>query len=419
MGDLREIKSIFDRISSFSAKSSKEAILKQNKDNELFKECLKFLLDTDIVTGLSTKKMNKNVPLYEITWNDIRDVFDYLKTHNTGTDSDISMIKTFCAAQGECKEFCEGLFTKKLKIGCDAKTVNKVIKGLIPEFNIMLGSKFDFDKIPKETMYITEKYDGLRCFTIIRNGKITMKSRQNKIFEGLTDIESSIKNLGLDNVCLDGELLSINSSYENVYKDTTKKVNNKNKVKHGVSYMLFDIIPLPEFDRGKGNTLYSERRNILDELKCKNEFISVAPILYKGDNMEVIIKILDKYRGLGAEGLMCSLDRPYEFKRSKSLLKMKVMQSCDLKIIGFEEGQGRLKNTLGKLICDYKGFELGVGSGFSDELRNEIWNNQNKYLGCIAEIQYFEQTHNDKGELSLRFPVFKCVREEWKEVSYE
>ena len=95
------------------------------------------------------------------------------------------------------------------------------------------------------------------------------------------------------------------------------------------------------------------------------------------------------------------------------------MQSCDLKIIGFEEGQGRLKNTLGKLICDYKGFELGVGSGFSDELRNEIWNNQNEYLGRIAEIQYFEETHNDKKELSLRFPVFKCMREDGKEVSYE
>ena len=419
MSSLKEVKEIFDKIASVSAKSSKEAILKQNKDNELFKECLNFLLDDSIVTGLSTKKMNKNVPLCENTWNDIRDTFNYLKVHNTGTDSDISMIKTFCSAQGECKEFCEGLFTKKLKIGCDAKTVNKVIKGLIPEFNIMLGSKFDFDKIPKETMYITEKYDGLRCFTIIRDGEITMKSRQNKVFEGLIDIESSIRSLGLNNVCLDGELLSINSSYENVYKDTTKKVNNKNKVKHGVKYMLFDIIPLSEFDIEKGKKLYSERRDLLDKLKCENEFISVAPVLYKGDNMDVIIKILDKYRGMGAEGLMCSLDKPYEFKRSKSLLKMKVMQSCDLKIIGFEEGQGRLRNTLGKLICDYKGFELGVGSGFLDELRNEIWSNRNKYLGCIAEIQYFEQTHNDKGELSLRFPVLKCIREEGKEVSYE
>lgn len=419
MNKLKEVKEIFDKIASVSAKSSKELILKQNKDNELFKECLKFLLDTNVVTGLSTKKMNKNIPLHNETLDNIRDAFNYLKTHNTGSDKDISIVKTFCIAQGECKEFCEGLFTKKLKIGCDAKTVNKVIKGLIPEFNIMLGSKFDFNKIPDEIMYITEKYDGLRCFTIIRDGKITMKSRQNKTFEGLVDIESDIKRLGIDNVCLDGELLSIDSSYENVYKDTTKKVNNKNKVKHGVKYMLFDIIPLSEFDEGKGNTLYSNRRNTLEDLKCKSEFIDIAPILYVGEDINAILELLDTYRGLGAEGLMCSLGKPYDFKRSKSLLKIKLMQSCDLKIIGFEEGQGRLDNTLGKLICDYKGFKLGVGSGFSDELRCEIWNNKNKYLGRVVEIQFFEETHNDKGELSLRFPVIKCIRENGKDVSYE
>ena len=95
------------------------------------------------------------------------------------------------------------------------------------------------------------------------------------------------------------------------------------------------------------------------------------------------------------------------------------MNSCDLKIIGFEEGEGKYKGVLGNLICDYKGYQLGVGSGFDDGQRKEIWNNQEKYLNRIAEIQYFEETYNDKGGLSLRFPVFKCIRELGKEVSYE
>lgn len=419
MNNLREVKEIFDRIVSVSAKSSKEAILKQNKDNELFKECLKFLLDNNIITGLSIKKINKDVGLNTETTTDITCMFNYLKRHSSGRDEDIRTIKTFVNTIDEdLKEFCEGLFTKSLKIGCDAKTVNKAIPNLISTFDIMLGSKFDFEKPPKETMFVTEKVDGLRCFTTIIDDVVTMKTRQNKIIDGLVDIENSIKELKLDGYCLDGELISIGSDYETVYKDTIKKVNNKNKVKHGVKYVLFDIIPIDEFNNKKGKLTYSERRELLDNIKT-NEFIEVLPILYNGDNIDIILKILDKHRDLGAEGLMINLNKPYEFKRSKSLLKMKVMQSCDLKIIGFEEGKGRLRNTLGKLICDYKGFELGVGSGFSDELRNEIWSNQNKYLGCIAEIQYFEQTHNDKGELSLRFPVFKCIREEGKEVSYE
>lgn len=415
--ELTNVRKIFDEIATVSGKKDKEKIIRDNKDNELFKECLKFLLDSEIVTGLSTKKMNKNVPIYDTTWNNIEDAFEYIKKHNTGTDSNISMIKTFCKAQGEDKEFCEQLFTKKLKVGVDSKTVNKVIPGLIPEFNIMLGSKFDFEKPPIETMWVTEKLDGIRCFTIIKDGQIIMKSRQNKRFEGLEDIENAIKQTGLDNICLDGELLSIDSLYENVYKDTTKKVNNKNKRKYGVKYCLFDIVPLEEFESGKGEVLYSQRREMLDKINT-SEFLEIVPILYEGEDMDIILSILNAYRDMGAEGLMVSLDKHYDFKRSKALLKLKVMQSCDLKIIGFEEGQGRLKGTLGKIICDYKGFNLGVGSGFTDSMRDEIWNNQEKYLHRVAEINYFEETHNEEGELSLRFPIFKCVREEGKEVSY-
>lgn len=418
MDKLKEVKEIFDKIANVNAKSSKETIIKQNKDNELFKQCLKFLFDGNIVTGLSTKKMNKNVPMSQLTFENIEDAFDYIKQHNTGTDANISIIKTFCHRQGECKEFCEGLFTKSLKIGCDAKTVNKVIPNLIPTFDIMLGSKFDLNKTPKETMFFTEKCDGLRCFTSIIDDVVTMKTRQNKIIEGLVDIENNIKELGLNGYCLDGELISIGSDYGTVYKDTIRKVNNKNKVKHGVKYILFDIVPIDEFNNKKGKLKYSERRKILDNIKV-NEFIEVLPVLYKGDNVDIALEILDKYRDLGAEGLMCNLDRPYEFKRSKTLLKLKVMDTCDLKVIGFEEGQGRLSGTLGKIICDYKGFELGVGSGFTDSMRDEIWNNKDKYLNCIAEISYFEETNNEQGGLSLRFPIFKEWRFDKDNISYE
>jgi DNA ligase-1 len=95
------------------------------------------------------------------------------------------------------------------------------------------------------------------------------------------------------------------------------------------------------------------------------------------------------------------------------------MQTVDLRIIGFEEGDGRLKGTLGRMNVDYKGNICGVGSGFTDEDRTFIWNNRDSLLGRIAEIQYFEESSNAKtGDVSLRFPVFKCIREIGKEVSY-
>ena len=417
--DLIEVKEIFDKISNTSGKNDKIKIIKQNKDNDLFIKCLKFLLDSDIVTGLSKKKIGKKVKLDKTTTTDITVMFKYLKQHNTGTDEDIATVQSFTHCMDEdLREFCNGLFTKSLKVGVDVKGVNKAIPNLIPSFDIMLGSKGELDKLPKGMKFVTEKYDGVRCFTQIRDGKIIMKSRQNKVFEGLVEIVSAIADLGLDNVCLDGELLAIDSPYETVYKDTMKIVSTKDEEKHGVKYMLFDIIPLSEFDNKEGKMKYSDRRAWLDTIK-ESKFINVAPILYKGTDIDEVLKVLDECRSNGAEGCMTNTDKPYEFKRSKTLQKLKVMSTCDLRVIGFEEGDGKLKGTLGKIICNYKGFDLGVGSGFSEAMRDEIWNNQDKYLSKISEIQYFEQTNNDEGGLSLRFPVFKQWRFDKEEESYE
>lgn len=417
--DLIEVKDIFDKISKTSGKNDKIKIIKQNKDKELFVECLKFLLDSDIVTGLSKKKIGKKVKLDKETTSDIRCIFDYLKQHNTGTDEDITTVQSFTYCMDEdLREFCNGLFTKSLKIGADVKSINKAIPNLIPSFDIMLGSKGELDKLPKGMKFVTEKFDGVRCFTQIRDGKIIMKSRQNKVFEDLVDIENAIADLGLDNVCLDGELLAIDSPYETVYKDTMKIVSTKDEEKHGIKYMLFDIIPLSEFDNKEGKMKYSDRRAWLDTIK-ESKFINVAPILYKGTDIDEVLKVLDECRSNGAEGCMTNTDKPYEFKRSKTLQKLKVMSTCDLRVIGFEEGDGKLKGTLGKIICNYKGFDLGVGSGFSESMRDEVWNNQDKYLGKICEVQYFEETNNDEGGLSLRFPVFKQWRFDKDEESYE
>lgn len=419
MGELRRVKEIFDKIAGVSGKKSKETIIKQNADNELFLECLKFLLDSDITTGLSKKKINKKVKVYENTCDDIRDMFIYLSLHNSGTDINIGVVQGYINSLDEdLQDFVRGLLTKSLKIGADTKTVNKVIPGLIYTFEIMLGSKADLNKLPKGDKFVTEKFDGQRCFTIIKNGKITMKSRQNKEITGLIEVLKSIKQTGLNNVCLDGELLAINSDYESVYKDTMKIISTKSEVKTGVKYMVFDIITLDEFENKKKTDIYSIRRSVLENIK-ETEFLKVTPILYHGNDNDKVLEILNKCRQNGAEGCMINLDKSYEFKRSKTLLKLKVMNSCDLKIIGFEEGDGKYKGTLGNLICDYKGYQLGVGSGFSDKQREQIWNNQEKYLNRIVEIQYFEETYNDKGGLSLRFPIFKCVRELGKEVSYD
>jgi DNA ligase-1 len=124
-------------------------------------------------------------------------------------------------------------------------------------------------------------------------------------------------------------------------------------------------------------------------------------------------------RAAGKEGIMLNVaDGLYVCKRTSDLLKVKVFQDCDLQIIGFQQGSGKFANTLGALIVDYKGNQVGVGSGISDDIRKEIWDHQDQYLGRVVTVQYFEETCDATGKLSIRFPVFKEIREIGKEISY-
>ena len=104
-------------------------------------------------------------------------------------------------------------------------------------------------------------------------------------------------------------------------------------------------------------------------------------------------------------------DAPYEFGRTWSLMKVKKMNTLDLEIVGFEEGSGRLIGTLGAILVRYKdGNIVKVGSGFSDRLRAELWRARGDFLGKICEVQYFEESTNADGGISLRFPIFKDFR---------
>lgn len=52
---------IFREIQSTSGKNDKQSIIAKNNNNELFKRCLIFLLDGNVVTGISTSKLKKKV----------------------------------------------------------------------------------------------------------------------------------------------------------------------------------------------------------------------------------------------------------------------------------------------------------------------------------------------------------------------
>lgn len=160
-----EVIEIFKELQNSSGKRLQE-IINENKNNSLFGDVLFFLYNPYIITGLSTKKINKEVAKQTKypPAKDIMDVFYYLNEHNTGTDIDIAYVLEFISNQkDEDKDMYVQIFTKELKLGITAKTINKVWKDFIPEFNVMLAEKYwdRMDKLEKERpdIIITQKLD--------------------------------------------------------------------------------------------------------------------------------------------------------------------------------------------------------------------------------------------------------------------
>ena len=264
---------------------------------------------------------------------------------------------------------------------------------------------------------------GIRCVAIVDKNGVKLFSRQGKPIEGLHDLEEQL--LWLPFGCYDGELLlnKDNIPSKDLYRETVTVVNSKDQDKKNIVFNIFDTCEIKEFENGYCAVPCIERKKVVQELEeqMKPDWWKSVPILYYGKyNKDIVQQELNKQIALEHEGVMVNIaNAPYEAKRTKNILKVKAMQDCDLKIIGFEEGTGKNKGTLGAIIVDYKGFEVRVGSGFTDQDREYFWANQNELVGRVITVQYFEETTNKKdNSLSLRFPVYLELREKGKEVSY-
>ncbi len=420
---MKEVIRLFKQIQETSSLNDKKSIIIANKDNEIFKECLRFLLDRNIVTGISTKKIKKKVkpsselsPYYLCIHSTFKDVIDYLKDNNTGKDDDIYEIQVFLHGHEEDREFYEQMITKTFRLGADAKLVNKCIPGLILTFDVMLGTPIDKVKLKgNEWISISRKLNGTRC-AFISNKCMT---RQGKEYKGLDHIISDLHKLGLKNCFVDGELLYKNKeglSDSEAFQKGTGIAMSKDDDKSNLKLVIFDVFPLEEFWTGKSKESYYERKQMLLEIKEDiNSFkevlnVEVVQMCYEGTDHSQIWKWLDYAEENDWEGIILNLDTPYECKRTKNLIKVKKFFNCDLKCIGIEEGSGRNKGTLGALVCDYKGNKVNVGSGFSDKDRKRIWQQPEDIIGKIIAVKYKEETKNKDGGISIQFPIFETVR---------
>ena len=424
---MKEVIKLFQQIQQTSGTNDKKAIIAANKDNELFKKCLRFLLDTNIVTGISDKKLNKN--LFILGHNDcisFESIMEYLSQNNTGNDYDIRTVQFFIENQPEGdREFYAQMVTKKFRLGADKKLVNACIPGLIPTWDVQQAYPLSDKNEPKdgEWFSLSQKLNGNN------NGVLDGKniSRQGKEFKGLDHILADINKLSFKDMFFNGELIRKNTDNlpdDENFQIGTGIINSDDTNKTCIKFVIYEMFPKEEFLKGESKLTYKQRRKeYLDPLTKEIsdlglENIEVVPIVYEGTDKSKIDELLEKADSLGWEGLMLNKDTKWKNKRNNGILKVKSFKHADILCTDVIEGDGKYKGTLGLIKCDYKGYDLGVGSGFTDEQRHYYWKHRDEIVGKIVQIKYKGETKNKQGGLSVQFPIFQTVRYDKAEPSY-
>ena len=413
---LNEVIRLFNQIQETSSLNDKKALISENKDNKLFKTCLRFLLDDNTVTGLSIKKIKKKVPKSEYTLSTFEDVMNYLSQNNTGTDNDISMVQSFLNEHGEDREFYEQMISKSFRLGADKKLVNACIPNLIPTFDVQLGTQMEKVKLNGgEKIFVSRKLNGTRCAFV--GGKCL--TRQGKKYIGLNHIISDLNRLVGSNTFIDGELLYKNKeglSDSVAFQKGTGIAMSKENDKTELKLVVFDMFPLDEFWSGKSKESYSIRKNHLLKLKGRiaelgSNNIEIVKMCYEGYDHSEIWKWLDYAEQHDWEGIMINLDTPYECKRTKNLIKVKKFKEIDLRCVDVNiANSGKYKGLMGSITCKYGDSTVDIGSGFDDEKRRYYTDNPDEILNHIISIKYKEETVNKNGGKSLQFPIFVSCR---------
>jgi len=273
-----------------------------------------------------------------------------------------------------------------------------------------------------KSVFMQPKLDGVRCVIQYENrplknvddlsGKLTENvvvaySRTGKEWLNINHILVNLVPFfeKHPDVILDGELYNhdFKDDFEQIISMVRKtKPTDEDRLKsaENVQFYCYDIID---------ETLAFDKRNefitkYVESSKCIKHVptISISTEVQAKDYHQANLNE-------GFEGSILRLNDVYQCKRSHSLRKFKDFHDTEATIVGYVEGKGKRKGTLGKfLMVDANGVEFGCppGKGYNYKDLANILKNIKDYVGQVATFTYFEKTKAG----SYRHPLFKCIR---------
>lgn len=420
---MSNILNILNQLESNNSRNFKLDVLKQNKDNQLFKEVITLALNPFInfyqrkIPKYITKPVSQHYSLDSALSN----LYILSNRELTGNAAIDYLSDVLSSVSEDDAKVLERVITKDLKCGVARSSVNSVWKNLIPEYPVMLCSGFSEKTIEKIKFpaIVQLKMDGMRFNAIVVDNKCEFRSRNGKELNLLGFLEQEFIDLagGIDTV-FDGELVvELNDTISdrqtgNGIVSKSIKGTLSSEEANLIHATVWDCITYDSFIQGISKTPYSVRFNRLSQLSFpqnnKIKFIEYSVV----ENYDAAKNIFEEYLNAGQEGIILKdLSGIWENKRVNHQIKFKGEYDCDLRVVSVESGSGKYTDMMGALVCESedKIIKVSVGSGFSDSQRISI---DSSVIGKIISVRYNARIKNKQGGESLFLPIFLNVRED-------
>lgn len=423
---LKEVYLGLEKVAAVSSRNEKILLLTGLLKDETFRRVCVAAYDPFITYGITPDLDRKGAS----TWGDpdLEQMFGYLDDlaarRLTGGTAKQCVEEMLLQSTPEAGALLVRILNKDLRAGFTATTLNKVVKGLVREYEPMAAHHFEEKRIKSWPVAAEPKLDGLRVegWVDYLTGEAVIRSRNGNVLPALQPLADRLLELQapFQKLVFEGEVAT------GEFNSTTGKARRKSETPAFAALYLFDAITPEEFVAGSKRT-YEQRRAALHGMLLGIEdgpmSLRLMPQRILASTAEVIayyneMRAISVAEFLGVpvaddkpmEGIIVkTLHGAYEPKRSHHWLKVKAEETEDLEVVGAYEGEPSTKyaGMLGGVIVTRNGVSVRIGSGFSDLERKELWTNQNSLPGRLLEVEFHEVTPDG----SLRHP--RAVR--WRD----
>ena len=378
------------------------------------------------VTSKNCKKRSDLVASLNNYGDNIFGLLDDLNERVITGHNALGAVNAFVLDHITYEELIWNIIDRNLKTRSTSSMINKVIPNAIPTFDVALANTYDEKTkkkvdFSKDSWFLSRKLDGVRCLAFFDEvGEVTFTSRSGKPFETLGNLKEELEDLNIRSSIMDGEICMMDDGGNEDFQSIIKEIKRKDHTIENPMYKIFDFISLDDFENKISDNILSERQDILGLVLDQRDgtyYEMLEQHLITGvDMVEEKMNLAIK---AGWEGLMLRKDDVYRGKRSNDILKVKKFYDAEYIVIELENGIHRVivdgkeveETMLSNVVIEHKGNRVDVGSGFSHEERRNYFQNPSKILNKMITVSYFEETKNQNGEYSLRFPVIKAVYE--------